>query len=1148
MERFRVLEAQHPEQPGAQCPPSEVWFDLAGGVAREDANNLLRHSAGCDYCGLLLRDALAVLSEEISKEEARQILTLASATPEWQRTLSEQLSGLHEREPEPHHAARSRAWWMPSSVIQLTASAAVVAVLVAAGTWAVWYRSETRSASQLIAQAYTEKRTIEMRIGGAPWTPLRHERGGNAEADRMSRPALLKAEGEIAGHLKAAPDDVTWLEASGRANLLEEGGEEQALAVLIRAHEIAPNNRSVMVDLASAYVLRAETAHRPQDFGTAIDLLGKTLSADPKDETAQFNYAIALDKLGLKKQAVDAWQEYLRLHPASTWDGEARERLEQVRQEIQDHDRRSSAPLEPAEVVAAAFSEQNPEKIDRIDGRAEEYLTIAVQHWLPEWAEGRTPRARADLETALFGLAELARQRHGDRWLEEMLAADRNSPVVREAFRELATSEEGIAASTNHSESEARRAEALFRQAGVQPGVLRSQVDLAMVYQLQHDWRRCEALAAQATAAGGADRWPWVDVQSHLELGICSDAADLRSVRLEQTAQEIAEVHAYPILASRAQDFEAASYLISGDTNHAWTISADGLNRFWKGSYPELRGYNLLTKFHDLAEMQRQWSLEVAVLQEAVPMIASHPNIAMRAFEQTRLGEAQLDSGNTQGAEQAFRDAEQMFDQTPAGARRSALMAEGEVGLARAELQQGRPGEAERRLDAVRPAVIRVGDDDLLRWFYGTSGIAALQSGDFAVAHTDLAAGIRLAEQGLRISDTEAARWEWRHGNEPIYRAIVELELRSDPAAALEWWEWFKGASLRRGHPEATSSETDPTVRTAALHLPDDRGGNAAVVSYAALGNRVAVWVWDIHGIHQVWLPASVDALNPIIENLAEHCSDPASRQQTIRTEAVELYRQLIAPIEKSIAYHDRLIVEPDGILRKVPFELLVNPAGNYLGDQFAVSISPGIEYLDESRKWTGVMATSAASVVGNGQTSGWAPLPETDEEARAVAGMFRGAHLVLSSDDSPGSVAAEMARAQVFHFSGHAFSDVRSSGLITGRGELLDALRLPESLPIRSRLVVLSACDTAQGSSGYFDDEDSLVRRLMQAGVPEVVASRWMVDSSATLALMRSFYGQLLSGKPVSVALALASRDLRSRPEYSHPFYWAGFSVYGRG
>jgi len=1148
MERFAVLEAPASEPATTECPPDEAWFDLASGIPREDLNFLLQHSAGCDHCGPLLRDALAVVSGDISSDEARLLSAQESARPQWQSSLAEKLRGMREGEPVRLRRPRPKTWWLPPRALQLAVSAALLVALAAGGIWVAWRRAETHSASRLIAQAYAEKRTIEMRIEGAPWAPLRHERGRSADEDRMVRPALLKAEGEIARHLKNTPDDVTWMQASGRTSLLEEGGEERALAVLDRAHELAPDNQSVVVDLASAYLLRGQVANRPQDIGTAIDLLGKTLAAEPGNETAQFNYAIALEQMGLKQQAVEAWGEFLRLHSGSPWSTEARERLRQTQQEIRDHDQRSDVPLDSVEKVAAAFSEQNAEEIGKIDRREEEYLALAVEQWLPEWSEERTPGSQAALQTALFGVARLARERHGDRWLEEMLAANRDSPVIREGVHELAESEEGIEASGSHAGSEARRAQDLFRRVGLLPGAARAELDLAMVYQLQHDRPRCLALAEGANGASAGHEWPWLEVQSRLEEGVCGDSADAKDVRLEHAALEIAQAHGYPILASRAENFEAAAYLASGDTSRAWNTAEDGLNQFWKGSYPELRGYNLLTKFHDLAEMQREWSLEVAVLREAVPMIASHPNIAMRAFEETRLGEAQLDSGDIPDAEQAFHRAEQMFDATPAGLRRTALMAEAEVGLAKADLQKGRPGDAERRLDSVRAEVTQLGDGDLRAAFYRTSGSAELQTENFSKARDDLRAGVRLAEQGLMISGTEAARWDWRHRHEATYRALVELELRSDPVKALRWWEWFKGANLRRGRIDTAAGEMDADLSLPELHLPDERGGSLAVISYAVFGDRISAWAWDSNGIRQVWIEANPAELNPLIQSLATHCSDPASSMQSIRAEAAALYKLLVRPVEQSLVGHEKLIIEPDGVLRRVPFELLVDSAGNYLGDRIALSISPGIEYLDQSRPWFGVTATSVASVVGNGQTPGWSPLPESDEEARAVAGMFRGAHLVLSSQESPGSVAAEMSRAQIFHFSGHAVSDVQASGLVTGNGGLLDALRLPESLPLRSQLVVLSACDSARGSDGYFDDEDSLVRRLIEAGVPEVVASRWMVDSSATFPLMRSFYRELLAGKPVSVALALASRDLRSRPEYSHPFFWAGFSVFGRG
>ena len=96
-------------------------------------------------------------------------------------------------------------------------------------------------------------------------------------------------------------------------------------------------------------------------------------------------------------------------------------------------------------------------------------------------------------------------------------------------------------------------------------------------------------------------------------------------------------------------------------------------------------------------------------------------------------------------------------------------------------------------------------------------------------------------------------------------------------------------------------------------------------------------------------------------------------------------------------------------------------------------------------------------------------------------------------------------------------------------------------------KLAVLSACNTANGTTGVFDDRNSLARLLVGAGILDVVASRWTVDSRATSSLMQEFYAQLLSGRGVSSSLQEASHKLRQKKEYTHPFYWASFSVFGR-
>lgn len=110
--------------------------------------------------------------------------------------------------------------------------------------------------------------------------------------------------------------------------------------------------------------------------------------------------------------------------------------------------------------------------------------------------------------------------------------------------------------------------------------------------------------------------------------------------------------------------------------------------------------------------------------------------------------------------------------------------------------------------------------------------------------------------------------------------------------------------------------------------------------------------------------------------------------------------------------------------------------------------------------------------------------------------------------------------------------------------------------------IVVLSACNTALGevtTEGVW----GLQRAFKQAGAQTIVMSLWQVDDEATAVFMQYFYEALLKGrqtlaKAVSIdveiaehifnyphdALATAQRRMRQHPQYSSPYYWAGFIV----
>jgi CHAT domain-containing protein len=376
---------------------------------------------------------------------------------------------------------------------------------------------------------------------------------------------------------------------------------------------------------------------------------------------------------------------------------------------------------------------------------------------------------------------------------------------------------------------------------------------------------------------------------------------------------------------------------------------------------------------------------------------------------------------------------------------------------------------------------------------------------------------------------------------------MVELKFHIDPTSALLYWEWYEAAPLRTEQTKAAQgalSSAEQQVQTQGLlRFPAVTPGTA-LISYYLSSTEAFVWVSDRTGVRGERLTLSRTLLDAQVKQLVEHCSNPESMVQDMRSEGTELYQELLKPIEPWISEDSKIVVEPDGILKALPFEVLIDSEGRYLVDRFDITVSPGIAYLNSARQWKGISASSKVLILGNPMANGWMSLPDAEQEARVIATFFPRSQLLLERDASNVNLDLAIGQSDVFHFAGHATATVRSIGLITGTKEPLRSF--DGARKGRCELVVLSACDTSRGTIGLFDDEDSLVRRLMVAHVPEVIASRWSVNSEATSDLMTTFYRQLLAGQPVAASLAFAARSVRAQPKFSHPYYWAAFSAFG--
>jgi CHAT domain-containing protein len=129
-----------------------------------------------------------------------------------------------------------------------------------------------------------------------------------------------------------------------------------------------------------------------------------------------------------------------------------------------------------------------------------------------------------------------------------------------------------------------------------------------------------------------------------------------------------------------------------------------------------------------------------------------------------------------------------------------------------------------------------------------------------------------------------------------------------------------------------------------------------------------------------------------------------------------------------------------------------------------------------------------------------------------------------------------------------YSYVALASSGGDSADDGLVEAWEIM-NLPLKARLVVLSACETARGQHSAGEGVIGLMWAVFVAGSPATLVSQWKVDSSSSTTLMVAFHKAWNGGRSgVSKARALqsASLDLLRARDSAHPFHWAGYILAG--
>ena len=320
------------------------------------------------------------------------------------------------------------------------------------------------------------------------------------------------------------------------------------------------------------------------------------------------------------------------------------------------------------------------------------------------------------------------------------------------------------------------------------------------------------------------------------------------------------------------------------------------------------------------------------------------------------------------------------------------------------------------------------------------------------------------------------------------------------------------------------------------------------------------------HELHDELAPPSSTKVPKEEDGAFSETSTVANQRnddQNGNTAFENLYQALIAPVEDALTKSEIVII-PDGPLFFVPFAALKDKSGTFLSERKRIRLGPSLTTLKLLKECPAEKhCKEGALIVGGpevgevkyrGKRKRFGDLPYARQEADMVGEILGVKALTgpLATKDEFKRRLQE--RVAIIHIATHG--NATTGELVFAPGPSA-AKKIPRekyymltveeiySSGINAQLVVLSCCHSGRGKIRR-EGVVGLTRAFLAAGARSVVASLWAVDDYITLYFMESFYQHLKSGESASASLQQAMKEMRKKPKWSHPYYWASFFLVG--
>jgi CHAT domain-containing protein/cytochrome c-type biogenesis protein CcmH/NrfG len=1079
------------------CPDdSKLQSAAVGAGDAETAIAVIQHAIKCSACAAKLKEYANVSAGE----PPANIDKFKTSDHQWQKSFAREIAASQKRPVKP----QSHFSWMGWAVAAL--------LLVGLSAWFYSQQDSVAKVNRLVASAYTESRTTDLRLSGAEYSEVHTQRGTTT---KTSQP-LAEARAAIERMRPKMQDKPEFLDADARADLVS-NDVESAYDKLKRANAAAPGSSEILTNLGIAECLLADGG-QSERYQVSYELLSQAIEKDDRNIVALFNRAIVAERLRQYTSAVADWKRVLALETKGAWADEANRRKTADETLLQHHTR---APAENENSSEAAM-----------EGPVLDSLASTPQN-----------------SSELSKLATETLEQHQDPWLRNTLAT--RKAVDADAFASLAKAHrENAASDHDHALPDAKAALDAFTRSHNVPGSLRAKAEVIYALHRSGKSHECAKASDELTLEAQAAHYWWIQGFASVENHVCvMMLGDLvRSSKLLDQSESIAKQHAFKILAVRLIGMRAGLRSFSGNSREAWRLDIEGLDEFWRGWYPPIRAYQFYSDMVTLSQNSGHWHTALSSSEEAALMAGRTQYRYAEAIAYLQMGQAENNLGHGAQAFADFDKSSKVFSILPATPTTQFFRVDAEVRLA--DLAQGTPLVSAERLESLRPQLESFASQSTNLYYFDGLGRAWERAGNFVKAEASYRGAAKEFQTSLAGEVDTRKRTQLMRQSGPPFRGLVRSLLKQDKTGeALEAWEQWRGPSLA-GVAKAVSKSSTPLelVAAAAPHAREE-----TFVSYFRMPDGLAIWAFDDRGVHFTKVNVDSHQLDSEASLFIEMCSDPNSNLAKLQASGAQLYTWYLKPIEKFLSPDRTLVILPEDADWNLPFAALRTPDGKYLAERFRLTQAPDFAEWLYARSAPALRATDSALIVASpgGAVKGLAALPETISEAESVGALFPKSVLLSGVNANVETVTQRLRQAAIFHYGGHAMVSTASDSLVLPGGHgtevAFDPATLPPQVLRNLQLVMLAGCSTGR-ERNEMTPVESLSRQFVRAGIPNVVAAHWAVDSVATSTFVQSFYRDLLKGDSVSESVRQSGLDLLHTQRSSHPYYWAAFTTYGRG